>query len=149
MKMNVKARSRRKTRAVSQADYELLAGFRHTLREFIHFSHEAAAAAGITPHQHEAMLVIKSLVRNHQPNVGELAAWLKIRHQSAVGLVNRMIRRGLIRKCPAALDHRQVLVHLTAAGEDMLHQLTAAHKAEITRLGPVLQSTLAKLNSIS
>src|SRR5581483_5280539 len=91
---------------VTQEDYALLAGFRHLLREFIHFSEEAAVSAGVPPHQHQAMLAIKGMAKEGRITVGDLATFLKIRHQSAVGLVNRMTARGLARKKTDPRDHR-------------------------------------------
>ena len=44
---------------LTQADYEALAEFRYALRQFLHFSEDAARAAGLTPQQHQAMLAIK------------------------------------------------------------------------------------------
>ncbi len=144
--MKKQARIARKLRTLSQADYELLATFRHTLREFIHFSEEAALAAGVPPHQHQAMLIIRALSAQADVTVGQIAERLQTKPQSAVGLVNRMVQRGFVRKSADPADHRHVFVRLTAAGEKTLAGLSAAHKAEIARLHPVLQKILNQLN---
>lgn len=135
--------------SVTQQDYASLAAFRHALREFLHFSEEAAASAGLPPHQHQAMLVIKGMAREGRISVGDLALHLRIRHQSAVGLVQRMVARSLVGKSADPSDHRHMLIRLTADGERILERLSAAHKAELARLGPALQATLSQLETIT
>jgi DNA-binding MarR family transcriptional regulator len=134
---------------VTHEDYALLAGFRHALREFIRFSEEAAGGAGVPPHQHQAMLVIKGLAKEGRLTVGDLATSLQIRHQSAVGLVNRMAARGLARKKSDPRDHRHMLLHLTSKGERILAGLSAAHKAELSRVVPALQAILTQLQALA
>jgi DNA-binding MarR family transcriptional regulator len=140
-------RRTRKPPPITQAEYALLAGFRGKLREFIRFSETAALAAGLPPHQHQALLVIRGLSPEGAMTVGELAAHLRIKHQSAVGLVNRMVAGGLAVKGRDAADARQVRVRLTPGGERILANLSAAHKAEIARLGPVLRRILDRLKA--
>ena len=132
---------------VTEADYKLLAAFRHTLRAFLHFSEEAALAAGVSPQQHQAMLVIRGFPDTDHLTVGELAAQLKIKHHSAVGLVNRMAAEGLVDRSDAPDDRRQVLVRLTMRGRRTLEQLAPVHKAELARIAPVLREILGRLES--
>jgi DNA-binding MarR family transcriptional regulator len=135
--------------AVSQADYEHLAAFRHALREFLHFSEEAALAAGVPPQQHQAMLVIRGSPRRASLAIGELASRLKIKHHSAVGLVNRMEMDGLLTKSRDPDNHRQVLLRLTPRGRRLLENLSPVHKAELARIGPSLRKMLEHLESAS
>src|SRR5579859_1886698 len=79
---------------LSKADYEALAEFRWSLRHFLGFSEAAARAAGITPQQHQALLAIKGFPGRDKVSVGELAERLQIEHHSAVGLADRLVRRG-------------------------------------------------------
>jgi DNA-binding MarR family transcriptional regulator len=141
-----RSRSNSNLSSVSRADYRLLAGFRNALREFVHFSEEASRAAGIPPHQHQAMLAIAGAVESGHITVGQLAEQLQIKHQSAVGLANRMESKGLVNKKHNPIDKRQVFIGLTAAGERVLEDLSAAHKAEIARISPVLKKILNNLN---
>ena len=56
-----------------KSQYETLAAFRYALRRFIHFSEEAAQAAGITAQQHQALLAIKGFPardKRHRGRVG-------------------------------------------------------------------------------
>jgi DNA-binding MarR family transcriptional regulator len=133
--------------AVSDADYEHLAAFRHLLREFLRFSEEAALSAGVSPQQHQAMLAIRGFRKRDYLTVGELAEQLKIKHHSAVGLVNRMEADRLVRKSQDRNDRRQVLVGLTAHGGRTLGKLSPAHKAELARIGPALRKILNELQA--
>jgi len=139
--------NRGKPPAVSEADYEHLAAFRHALRNFLHFSEEAALAAGVPPQQHQAMLVIRGCKARDYLTIGELAGRLKIQHHSAVGLVNRMESDGLLRKARDPANGRQVLVRLTARGRRILEKLSPVHKAELARIGPSLRKILTQLET--
>lgn len=134
---------------MTDADYGHLAAFRHALREFLHFSEQAALAAGVPPQQHQAMLVIRGSAMRDSLTVGELAEQLKIKRHSAVGLVNRMETDGLVHKSQDPRNHRQVLVRLTGRGKRALENLSPVHKAELARIGPVLRELLNHLETPS
>ena len=69
---------------VTQGEYQALASLRYSLRQFLHFSEQAAGEAGLTPQQHQALLAIKGF-GGAQLTIGELAERLQLRHHSAVG----------------------------------------------------------------
>jgi DNA-binding MarR family transcriptional regulator len=139
----------RRSAALSGTDYELLAAFRHELREFLHFSEQAARAAGLHPQQHQALLVIRGFPQRDFVTVGELALKLKIKPHSAVGLVARMETEGLVTKAADPEDRRRVLIRTTSRGELALKHLSATHKAELARVGPALKEILTHLKIIS
>ena len=118
-------------------DYRALAEFRHALRQFLAFSEEAAAKAGLTPAQHQALLAIKGMPgmdpTGKQVSVGDLAQWLGVRHHSCVGLVERLVALGLIAKQADPADRRRVFLQLTAKAERKLAALSAAHRDELRR----------------
>lgn len=147
--MTAKISRKQKRPVVSKGDYRHLADFRNALREFLHFSEEAAASAGIPPQQHQAMLVIHGATGGEQLTVGELASRLKIKHHSAVGLVNRMEADRLLAKSQNSRDRRQVLLRLTPRGRGLLEKLSATHKAELVRIGPALGKIFRHLKTIS
>jgi DNA-binding MarR family transcriptional regulator len=130
---------------VSKSELEALAAFRYTLRQFMRFSEEAAQEVGLTPQQHQALLNIQGFPGRDQITIGELAEHLKIRHHSAVGLVNRLVTEGLVKREAAKTDRRQVYVKLSRRGLEMLEQLSAAHRAELKRIGPQLGQLLERL----
>ncbi|HVS51964.1 MAG TPA: MarR family transcriptional regulator [Opitutaceae bacterium] len=129
-------------RQLTPAHYETLAAFRHALRRFLHFSQEAATRAGIPPQQHQALLALKGFSPAGRLSVGALAERLHLRHHSTVGLVDRLARRGWVRRSPAREDRRRVEVQLTARGEALIARLSAAHLAELRTLGPELRRLL-------
>lgn len=125
-----------------QADYETLAEFRYRLRRFIAFSDAAARRAGLTPRQHQALLQIKGAPGRDSLTVAELAERMRIRHHSAVGLVDRLAALGFVTRSPAPEDRRRVLVSLTPAAEAKLLRLSAAHRDELRAREPLLWALL-------
>ncbi len=124
-------------RALSDVEFARLLGFRDGLRRFLHWSDQRARAAGLTGAQYQLLLAI----RGHAglPSVGEVAAHLLLRHHSAVELVDRAERAGLIRRIADATDQRVVRLTLTAAGAARLADLAPAHLEELSRLRPSLE----------
>ncbi len=129
---------------VTQAEYETLAELRYSLRQFLHFSEEAAHRAGVTPQQHQALLAIKGF-RGGGITIGELAERLQVRHHSAVGLVDRLVLKKFVARQHLAKDRRQVTLELTELGDQMLENLSAAHKEQLHRIGPQIESLLKRL----
>jgi DNA-binding MarR family transcriptional regulator len=134
-----------KTRSLSKSTYERLAAFRYALRQFLHFSEEAAHAAGITPQQHQALLAIKGFPARDQVTIGELAERLQLRHHSVVGLVDRLAAEKLVARVSTGGDRRQVFVRLTPHGEQVLAGLSSAHNEQLKRLAPELKLRLRQL----
>jgi DNA-binding MarR family transcriptional regulator len=124
----------KKPRRVTKAEYEILAAFRYNLRHFLYFSESAAASAGLTSRQYQALLAIKGFPGRDCVTVGELAEKLHIAHHSAVGLVDRLALQNLVSRKAGTDDRRRVHVTLTARGVDVLEELTSAHKEELKRL---------------
>lgn len=136
-----------KKNKVTKARYETLAGFRYALRRFLRFSENAAQSAGLTPQQHQAMLAIKGYPGRDRITIGELAERLQILHHSAVGLADRLVAEGYVRRIPDSKDRRQVWLALTARGETVLERLSAAHSEELQRVGPQISQLLESLRS--
>ena len=130
---------------IAKSHYELLALLRYKLRGFLQFSGEAATAVGLTPQQHQALLALKGFPGRDHASVGELAARLHLRHHSAVGLVDRLVRRQLVRRTPSPEDGRRVEVRLTARGEALIRKLSAVHLAELRQHGPELHRLLGSI----
>ncbi|MDE1146393.1 MAG: MarR family transcriptional regulator [Azospirillaceae bacterium] len=134
------------TPALDKADYVLLAEFRHLLRRFLSFSEDAAAGAGLTAQQHQALLAIKGFPGRDHVTVGELAERLCVRPHSAVGLVDRLESHGLVVRRPGPGDRRQVVLSLTPAAEAVLAALSLAHRQEIRRLTPLIRPLFDQLS---
>lgn len=140
--MNTKPSSR----PLTAADYERLAEFRYALRRFLVFSEEAAKRSGLTAQQHQALLAIKGGGRIPM-TTGELAKRLLIRHHSAVGLIDRLVSKALVKRFPGSEDRRQVLLTLTPKAAALLAKLSQAHRRELKRLAPLFESLLTYLKA--
>jgi DNA-binding MarR family transcriptional regulator len=127
-------------------DYRLLAEFRRLLRQFLVFSEAQARQIGLSAQQHQALLAIKGHGEN-APAIGDLAHDLAIRHNSAVGLVNRLVEAGYVVRDEDSNDRRRVTLALTKTGETILEKLTAAHRDELRRMAPLLKPLLAQLQA--
>ncbi|HET6607789.1 MAG TPA: MarR family transcriptional regulator [Rhodopila sp.] len=127
---------------LSPYDYRTLAAFRFALRGFLSFSEAAARAVGLTPRQHQALLGIKAASIDNTASVSQLAAFLILRHNSAVELVDRLEATGLVARKPDSADRRRVLLHLTATGEGCLADLSTVHLAELQRIRAELEDLL-------
>jgi DNA-binding MarR family transcriptional regulator len=128
-------------------DYRALALFRHTLRRFLHFSSEAASAAGLEPQQYQALLALRGLPEGGAMTVGALAEELQIRPHSAVGLVTRLERQGFVTREKSSADRRQVFVVLTPRSAEVLSSLATAHKEELRKAVPALRTLIERLDS--
>lgn len=133
-------------RPLTAADYAALARFRLALRRFLAFSARAAAEAGLTAQQHQALLAIKGHPGPAPMHLGELAAALLIRHHSAVELVDRLVAAGLLRREPDPDDGRRVRLALTRAADSVLHSLSGAHLDELRAMRPELARLLAAVS---
>ncbi len=131
-------------RPLGQADYRTLAGFRRDLRRFLRFSEQAAAGAGLTPRQYQALLALHGSA-GRRLGIGALAAELEIRHHSAVGLVDRLGKLGLVGRHGVRADRRKVEVWPTARGSRTLARLAEAHRAELRAMAPTLRRLLRAL----
>jgi DNA-binding MarR family transcriptional regulator len=130
---------------LEDAEYQRLLDLRTGLRRFLHWSEEQAEAAGLTGPQHQLLLAIRGHSDPRGPTVGELAGYLLLRHHSAVGLVDRAEKAGLVERLPDEEDHRVVRLGLTGKGMEILRQLTAQHLDELERLAPRMRALWAGL----
>lgn len=132
---------------LSDADYTRLGDFRYALRCFLEFSELAAAKERMTPQQHQALLVIRASP-SAVASVGRLAERLRIRHNTAVELAQRLETAGFITRQPSPDDGRSVLLRLSAEGEAKLEVLTHVHRAELKQLRPEIMALLQSLEPV-
>jgi DNA-binding MarR family transcriptional regulator len=132
-------------RKVTSVDYQSLAELRHQIRRFLHFSEQAARAAGLEPRQHQLLLALKGLPKVARPRVAEIAGRLQIQHHSAVELVNRLAARGFVRRERGGEDRREVLISLTPKAQKLLIELSRHHKNELVSSGPALVRALRQV----
>jgi DNA-binding MarR family transcriptional regulator len=130
------------TGVLDPAEYQKLAEFRYALRRFLSFSESAAAEVGLAAQQYQALLAIKGRGGDDSVTINELAHLLLIKHNSAVGLVDRLEAEGLVKRSADAEDRRKVNLRLTARGSRIFERLATAHREELRRIGPELAEFL-------
>jgi DNA-binding MarR family transcriptional regulator len=130
---------------LSLSDYQALAEFRFQIRKFLHFSEKAVQASGLERGQYQLMLAIKGMPEGVRPRIRELANRMQIQHHSAVELVNRLEKRGFVRRERAQEDRREVLLELTPKGEKVLAELALHHHEELQSAAPGLVAALRKV----
>lgn len=126
------------------ADYQRLAAFRQALREFLRFSEDGAARAGLTAQHYQAMLILRAGADAGRITIDTLARQLLIKHNSAVGLVDRLAAVGLVTREASSKDRRKVELGLSTRGRRVLAKLASMHRRELERIGPALQRLLVE-----
>lgn len=136
-------------RRVSDEDYVRLLTVRSGLRRFERWSARQAATHGLTSSQHQLLLAIRGHLASASegPSISEVADYLLIRHHSAVELVDRCERAGLVRRSRDSDDHRVVRLRLSDGGEQLLADLSGAHLEELARLTPLFEGMLDTLGT--
>ena len=127
-------------------DYARLAAFRQSLREFLSFSEDAAAREGLTAQHYQAMLILRACPENKRVTINDLARSLLIKHNSAVGLVDRLVKEGLVARVASREDRRKVELRLSAKGRRVLSKLAGMHRGERQRIGPMLEKFFAEIS---
>ncbi len=128
-------------------DYAELASFRHALRDFLRFSEAAAAHEGLTSQHYQAMLILRGWPDGRAVSISDLAQQLLIKHNSAVGLVDRLAHECLVVRSASTVDRRKVELRLSPRGRQVLARLAATHCDELRRIGPVMKRFFAALTS--
>ena len=135
---------RRRSAHLDASEYQQLASFRFALRSFLRFSEVAAEKVGLSAQHYQALLAVCATADGHV-TINDLAKQLLIRHNSAVGLVDRLANQGLVSREPSPEDGRKVILHLTAKGDRVLEKLAEVHRDELRRIGPQLESLLHQI----
>ncbi|HSE44171.1 MAG TPA: MarR family transcriptional regulator [Gemmatimonadales bacterium] len=128
-----------------QVDYWTLSELRYYIRRFLRARELAAREAGVEPQQYLLLLQVKGLGRGQPATISALAERLQLRHHSTVGLVDRLVRRGLVVRRRDRRDRREVQVELRPAGEALLRRLAVFSVTELKTEGPALVAALKRL----
>src|SRR3954452_18462351 len=118
------------------SDYRLAFEFRKQLRQFLQWSESKALSVGVTPAEHQLLRAIRGHDDARGPTIGDVASALLLRHHSAVGLVDRAVDAGLVRRSYDDPEQRVVRLQLTALGRRRIRQLSDLHVEELRRLAP-------------
>jgi DNA-binding MarR family transcriptional regulator len=126
--------------SLEQSDFEHLLELRTGLRRFMRWSEHQAQAAGLTPAKHQLLLAVKGHPDPAGPTIGEVADYLVLRHHSAVGLIDRAVSDGLVKRNADPTSKSVVRVTLTKAGAAKLDALAEAHLQELAHLAPTMRT---------
>ncbi len=130
-------------------DYRALAEFRFEIRKFLIVSERIARSAGLRPQQYLMLLALRGLPPDMEPTIAVLADRLQIRHNGAVQLVNRLAKRGFVRRYRSKSDARKMLVRLTPAGETLIERLVRKRFGELVSRQPVLVKALNRIIALA
>lgn len=120
--------------ALSKREFETLSQFRYQLRRFLRFSEQVTRRHGITPLQYLLLLHIKGSAGREWATVGDLAERLQSHHHGVVALISRCEKVGWVSRKQGETDRREVEVHLTPKGNQMVGQVALLHRDELLNL---------------
>ena len=115
-----------------------LAEFRYELRRFFQFSEDAALAAGLQPRQYQLILQLAAAPPEAMVTIAYIAERLGLKHNSAVELVDRSEREGLVSRTDDPQDRRRTILRVTRKGTQVLAKLAGQHALELTEAAPRL-----------
>jgi DNA-binding MarR family transcriptional regulator len=124
-----------------------LAEFRYLLREFLSFSEAATEVVGISAQQYQLLQVVAAVPVGQERSISYVAERMLLRHNSAVELVDRAQRSGLVQRVTDESDHRRSLLEITERGQQLLSVLVEEHLKEIDAKGPEMNRALQRLIS--
>ena len=122
-----------------------LAELRYQLRKFLSFSETASDAAGISAQQYQLLQVIAAAPTGQGATISYVAQRMVLRHNSAVELVDRAVRAGLVRRESDDEDLRRSLVRMTEQWTKMLDLLVPMHLGELEAHGRAIIGALGPL----
>ena len=123
-----------------------LAELRFRLRTFASFSEAAAEAEGVSVQQYQLLQVVATMPENRGASISYLAERMILRHNSAVELVDRAVRAGLVTRTTDQDDLRRSLVQMTAEGTTLLERLVTVHLAELDAHGHLIVGAIQRLH---
>ncbi len=129
----------------TDSDYQRLLTFRTNLRQFLRWSEDQAHAQDLTAAQHQLLLAIRGHPDAAGPSVGDVAGYLLLRHNSAVGLVDRAEAKGLVKRTTDPHHRRTTRLTLTEDGARRLKALSELHLQEVPRLASTMRALFADL----
>jgi len=130
---------------LSTSRLNTLAEFRYALRLFLSFSEKASLEEGVSVQHYQLLQVIATVPDGEEASIGFVAERMVLRHNSAVELVDRAARSGLVKRKIDPEDLRRSLVFLTPKGQEVLARLVRAHLAELDAHGDKIMRAMKLL----
>jgi DNA-binding MarR family transcriptional regulator len=117
-------------------DHHRLRAWRSSLRGFLRASKNILKQHDVTTLQYQSLLEIWEASGGRGLSVGELAVQLRVKHNSAVEVVNMLCVKKLTLRSRSEDDRRVVHVQLTPEGRALLAKLVNAHVRELDAIAP-------------
>lgn len=130
---------------VTNGQYRALAELRYRIRHFTRDGDAAAQRSGLEPQQYLMLLAIRGLPLGAAATIRTLSERLALKHHSAVELIDRMERHGLVRRRRDSLDRREVLVSLSSRGTRALEKVARQRIGELRGSGAALAASINAL----
>jgi DNA-binding MarR family transcriptional regulator len=119
-----------------------LRAWRSTLRRFLRASKEILKEHGMTTLQYQSMLEVWGAADEQGPTIGALAHMIRVRHNTAVAVVNALCKKGLARRERSVSDRRNVHLQLTLQGRTELTNVVREHVLELEKVSTDLRAAL-------
>lgn len=133
------------TDKITSSEYQALAELRYRIRRFLREGDATALSEGLEPQQYQMLLAVRGLKVGETSTVGTLAERLAIKHHSAVELIDRLERRGFVKRFRDKEDRRQVHVSLLPRGEKALAGVVKERISELRASGDALVRAIETL----
>ena len=133
------------TTKITAADYRALAALRYRIRVFLCDADAAARRQGLEPQQYFLLLAVRGLPEGAEATVQTLAQRLMLKHNSTVELINRLEKRGYVRRSQNRDDRRSVLVELLPQGAKLVERVARQRLSELRAEGVDLANALDAL----
>lgn len=130
---------------ISITEYRALAELRHRIRLFLKEGDATARTVGLEPQQYMMLLAIRGLPADEDASIRTLANRLALKHHSAVELIDRLEKRGYVRRSRSRTDRRQVLISLQPRGRRILEQVASQRISELRASGASLVKAIQPL----
>jgi DNA-binding MarR family transcriptional regulator len=134
-----------KTIRITTADYRALGALRHRIRLFLSEGDDAARRVGLEPQQYLLLLAVRGIPKGADATIQTLAERLMLKHNSAVGLIDRLEKRGYVHRSRSRDDRRCVLVELLPSGEKLVERVARQRLTELRAGGVALANALDTL----
>lgn len=123
--------------------HERILLWRSSVQSFLHGSKAILKHHGVSTKAYHAMLEIWAAPNNKGLSVGDIADLIHVAHNSAVGVVDQLCRKGLTVRKRDADDRRVVHVQLTDQGRMALAALVDDHLRELNKVSADLRQVFS------
>ncbi len=130
---------------ISDTEYRALAELRYRIRHFLQEGDAAAQRSNLEPQQYLMLLAIRGLPQGAVATISTLAERMALKHHSAVELIDRLEKHGLVRRSRSKGDKREVRVSLLPQGSKLLERVARERLGELQASGAALANAITAL----